>query len=243
MLTYHLKSIPQEAASLDIVDIDPIVQARLDVPPAAPIPNSPTLGVTRQRISHIFGGGVQAMISNPAKNKVTLNNTLNLCFQPSWNPLAPSQPGEHGLLFRSPEGMVSEIPSPEPNGVTLFRCNGTNNWVYMGQYRARRVDAISPVEWETLGDETKQLWFQQSNIIKGWRDKIHSLMKIRRTGEDVTKALFTTAMRLGLTKLDCWLFEFIRYRHEYFDVLAGNITVAEAQAKAESPLEDWKSED
>ncbi|KAF8310544.1 hypothetical protein DL93DRAFT_2099323 [Clavulina sp. PMI_390] len=226
----------KERISPDVINIHPIVQARSNVSPSTPILNASLQGFVRNHISSIFGGSPQEMISEPGGERVVLDNVLNLCFLPFWNPCAPSQPGEHGVLFRSPEGMVQDIPSPESNGITLFRRRGAKDWVYMGQYRAWRIIPLTPEEWETLDEKTKTQWFKKANSVDLWRDEINSHMEGKNAGEEVTKAEFLTAMQQGFTKIDCWFLEFIRYRREYVDVLTGDLTLAEAQEKAESSL-------
>ncbi|KAF8310570.1 hypothetical protein DL93DRAFT_2084364 [Clavulina sp. PMI_390] len=178
--------------------IDSTAPIRLDAVLPTSTNGSSRRGFSRIRISKIFGGGRQATISNPSEEKVILNNTSNLCIRPNWNPWGPSQPGKDGVLFLPPEGMFKDVPSPEPNGVTLFCWNGMNNWIYLGQYRACRAAELSTDEWAALDETTKTVWFRKANLMKQWRDAINVLTP-GRTDDTITKDTFNAAMSLGVT--------------------------------------------
>lgn len=119
--------------------------------PNQTVPGTSPLTFPRARISAVFGGSPQPFISPVGKDRPIVNdNSVNICYQEKWNPWCPRHTGEHGIIFRSPEGLVPPIPNPEPNGVTLFRATKSAKWLYIGQYRTYRVDPISGAEWKTL---------------------------------------------------------------------------------------------
>ncbi|KAF8310545.1 hypothetical protein DL93DRAFT_2169589 [Clavulina sp. PMI_390] len=227
----------EEIAPFDVSNLGPMTAVSLRGPPkrfSSPrdsILNPSQLDFLRYRVTAIFGGCPQAAMSQPRQGRVVLNNTLNIFFSPSSSPWGPSQPGEDGIIFRFPQGMVQDIPTTGPNGITLFRRSGTSRWRYMGQYRAQRVAGVSLSEWSGLPIETKNAWITYANNLKVWRDEILSLRRtvLIEAREVVTEAILTTVLGLGVT-IDCWRLEYIRYRQEYVDVLAGNLTVAEAEA-------------
>ncbi|KAF8323015.1 hypothetical protein DL93DRAFT_2070433 [Clavulina sp. PMI_390] len=46
-----------------------------------------------------------------------------------------------------------------------------------------------------------------------------------------------------VVRIECWLMEFIRYRHDYIDVLTGRVPKAKKEEKKESPDAEVKVED
>lgn len=91
------------------------------------------------------------MISWPADKKVNRGNTINFCHNTDWNPWGPRSPGAVGIVFIDAIGTaVTKVPNPGPNGLTVFYRVDSNEWMYLGQYRAERIEPLSGAEWATL---------------------------------------------------------------------------------------------
>lgn len=126
------------------------------------------------------------MISRPADDKVNRGNTINFCYNMDWNPWGPRSPGGVGIVFIDAIGTtVMKVPNPGPNGLTVFCRVDSNQWMYLGQYRAERMEPLSGAEWATLPKEvllySPCLKFETDSYIqarKKWFDDFEKYTKL-----------------------------------------------------------------
>ncbi|KAF8323013.1 hypothetical protein DL93DRAFT_613244 [Clavulina sp. PMI_390] len=241
-----------KAAEYSLRAFRPVVAQRFrDVPPPPPVIGSvdPTLTFSRLHISSIFHGSPQGMIIRPGRNKIPyLENEDSMFYDFQWNSWAPRLIGEHGLVFfyaRFPGSGPVAIPNPG-NGLTLFSFVSRNNWRYMGQYRGRRFEPLSGAEWKHLPYKTKVEWFREAQNNKRWRDLVDDSDAVGAPGSnhsDPEFRKFEAAMGEEVVRIDCWLMEFIRYRHDYIDALTGRVPKGKKEEKKESADPEVKVED
>lgn len=125
---------------------------------------------TRLQISRALGGSTQCTIVRNTKPKTHTGPAVPflLCVKRNWNPLAPSKPGQHGIMFLGrvdvhtfdstpPYGGIyfdyrgeKRLCQTPLEGVPIFTFHKTNEWKYYGHYRLHQSTPMTGQEWAQL---------------------------------------------------------------------------------------------
>ncbi|KAF8310568.1 hypothetical protein DL93DRAFT_1588908 [Clavulina sp. PMI_390] len=183
------------------------------------VPGAYLFAFSRACISAVFGGGAQNQYSIPHVSRVVHGDVANICYVvEDWNVCAPLRVGEHGVSIRLPENLGVPILDT-PNGVTLFRKLAPNKWLYMGQYRFRESEDISGEEWMSLPEKNRRSWYGAAKRFARWNEIICAFWDLG-PGEEPSFEQFDEAMAIEATRAGCWTLEFIKYRHDYIQLLS-----------------------
>lgn len=135
---------------------------------------------SRPRISKALGGSLQcSLVRNTKPNTQTGPAVpLLLCPRLDWNPLSPSRPGCHGVLFLGrvdthtttstpPYGAIyfdyhdkNKLCQTPPEGIPIFFFLATSQWQYYGHYRLHQSTPLTGGEWSNLPLKVRILPFR-----------------------------------------------------------------------------------
>jgi hypothetical protein len=98
----------------------------------------------RKSISSVLGGNIQATWVEPDPKKYTHGLSL-LFLNYKFNPNAPREPGQNGLL-------IFRKTTIDKARWHVFVCQETNKWLFMGVYNLKKMEPLSPGEWQMQSD-------------------------------------------------------------------------------------------
>lgn len=125
------------------------VRARLDNLPKDPYPIPLEKAkwdflVTRQFLSHVYGGNSQQTCPSIAEEKFAIHGLADFMYPNlNLNPYAPEVPGASGLLFgtgNKPAGKWETVQR------VITRLDSAK-WEYMGQYQLEPAASLTKDEW------------------------------------------------------------------------------------------------
>ncbi|KAJ3873150.1 hypothetical protein F5051DRAFT_456181 [Lentinula edodes] len=129
--------------------------------------------VSREFMSNVFGGNTQYTFPAIGKDKFRkhgLNDFMYL--SKSYNPVAPTIPGQSGLFFSHDNFWLSNInptakeleDAEQPGWAKVSQRVLTrlkpSHWLYVGQYTVTFSRALTPSEWENLSEKVKGTWVE-----------------------------------------------------------------------------------
>ncbi|KAJ3814769.1 hypothetical protein F5876DRAFT_72662 [Lentinula aff. lateritia] len=147
--------------------------------------------VSREFMSNVFGGNTQYTFPAIGKDKFREHGLKDFMYlSKSFNPVAPTIPGQSGLFFSHDNFWLPNInvtareleDAEQPEWAKVSQRVLTrlkpNHWLYVGQYTVSFSRALTSSEWENLSEKVKGTWVK--NIAeRGWATIVRARLLLR----------------------------------------------------------------